>query len=69
MTGAKAPQVWFIELHGEGRVATLLQQVQYADAVEAVTMNAEHAAVLCQGTRKRKPQGGASGCASTLPCL
>lgn len=43
--------MWFFELHGKDRAAALLQQVRYAGAVEAVTMNAEHAAVLCQGAR------------------
>ena len=49
MTGAKALQVWFFELHDEDRVAALLQQVQYSGAVDAVALNAEHAAVLCRG--------------------
>ena len=49
MTGAQVLQVWFFELRGEDRVAALLQQVQYAGPVEAVALNAEHAAVLCQG--------------------
>ncbi len=45
----KSLQAWLYELPRHGRASKASLHLQHADHVEALALNSDHAAVLCQG--------------------